>query len=422
MKHPDWAKNATLYEVNIRQYTPEGTFNAFADHLPRLRDMGIKILWLMPINPIGKVNRKGTLGSYYAISDFRTINPEYGNLDDFKALIRKIHDLDMYVLIDWVADHSAWDNFLVNEHPEYYMKDEEGNVISPVKDWTDVAGFNYNVKELREYMTESLIYWVKETNIDGFRCDVAGMVPVSFWNEAVPRIRKVKEIFMLAEWETPDMHEIAFDMTYSWDIYHLMNDIATGNKNASLIDQIWIENAHIFPADAIRLRFTSNHDENSWNGSESERMGPAVKTFAAFTFLIPGMPLIYSGQESGFAKRLAFFDKDQIDWDHYLLGYFYSTLIYLKRRNPALWCPPDGGDFKRIITDREDSVYSFCRTNGEHTVTGVFNLSNQEVSFHITSSPVSGKFRNIFSNAATEIGEGVLLHFKPWEFKILENY
>lgn len=421
MLHPDWSKNAVIYEVNIRQYTPEGTFSAFSRHLPRLKDMGVKILWLMPVYPIGLENRKGSLGSYYSISDFRGINPEFGTLEDFRALVNKIHRLGMYVLIDWVANHASKDNHLTYEHPEWFAQDENGNVISRVKDWTDVADLNYDNPDLRRYMKESLEYWIKETGVDGYRCDVAGMIPVSFWNESVPELRKLKDIFMLAEWETPDMHDIAFDATYSWDIYKLMNEIAKGAQTPEQIDHVWSENARNFPSDAIRLRFTSNHDENSWNGSEHERMGPAALTFAALSFLIPGMPLIYSGQESGFNRRLSFFDKDQIDWEFYRFSCFYKTLIHLKSANKALWNQPEGGEIKKITTERNDQVYAFSRSSGDDHVAGIFNLSGRDAGFSINHFDIPGKFRDIFSLTFTSIENGVSFSLKPWEFHIYQK-
>jgi glycosidase len=296
--HPEWAKNAVIYEVNLRQYTPEGTFKAFEQHLPRLKAMGVDILWLMPVNPIGIKNRKGSLGSYYSIKDYLGINPEFGTLDDFKSLIKKIHALGMHVIIDWVANHTSWDNNLITEHPDWYTHDPGGKIIPPVADWTDVADLNYDKKELREYMTNALIYWVKETGIDGFRCDVAGMLPVHFWNEAIPKVKAIKHVFMLAEDETPEMHDTAFDMTYSWEVYHMMNDIAKGKKTADKMDSVLKKDAAKFPPNAYRMQFTTNHDENSWNGTEYARLGDGAKAFAVMSYTIPGMPLIYSGQES----------------------------------------------------------------------------------------------------------------------------
>jgi 1,4-alpha-glucan branching enzyme len=416
--HPEWAKNAVLYEVNVRQYTPEGTFKAFEKHLPRLKSMGVDILWLMPINPIGIKNRKGTLGSYYSIKDYLAVNPEFGTIDDLKELVKQAHDLGMHVIIDWVANHSSWDNNLITEHPDWYKQDSNGKIISPVPDWTDVAGLNYKKKELREYMTNALIYWVKEADVDGFRCDVAGMLPVSFWNEAVPKIKKVKHVFMLAEWETPEMHDTAFDMTYSWDLYHLMNDIAQGKKTADLLDSTLASESAKFPADAYRMRFTSNHDENSWNGSEIERMGDASKTFAVLTFTIPGMPLIYSGQESAFNRRLKFFDKDSIEWDNFPLAVFYSALNKLKKENIALAAGSAGGKMIKVASDNDKNIYSFLRMKDNNTVFVILNLSSSEQKATLKGNSYTGDYKSLFENKDAHIDGNLSLTLKPWEFRV----
>ena len=419
--HPDWAKNAVIYEVNLRQYTPEGTFKAFQQHLPRLKKMGVEIIWFMPINPIGEKNRKGSLGSYYSVKDFLGINPELGTLEDFKNLVNEAHALGMKVIIDWIANHTSWDNNLITEHPEWYQHDAEGNIKSPVADWTDAAGLDYSQPGLREYMTNALIYWIKEADIDGYRCDVAGMVPVNFWNEAVPKIRKVKKIFMLAEWETPEMHEVAFDATYSFEFYHLMNAISRGEKNAADIDPLWEKEAEDYPLDAFRLRFTSNHDENSWSGSEVERMGHAAQTFAVLTFCVPGIPLIYSGQESAFNQRLKFFDKDLIKWDGYKLQDFYTTLINLKKRNIALWNGAAGGQMTKVTTNDNKSVYAFTRIRGSNKLFAIFNLTPhaREVSF--VTRNFYGSYTNVFTNQPVSLTEGSKLTMKPWEYLVLER-
>jgi len=254
-EHPDWSRNATIYEVNVRQFSPEGTFQALETHLPRLQKMGIKILWLMPIQPIGELNRKGSLGSYYSISDYMAVNPEFGTGDDFRRLVERAHNLGMYVILDWVANHTSWDNHLINEHPGWYKTDSTGAIIPPVPDWSDVAALDYNNKDLRAYMTEALLYWIREYGIDGYRCDVAGMLPVDFWNDAVPELRKLKPVFMLAEWETPEMHDTAFDATYAWDFHHLMNQIAQGKKTANQIDTLYNKEKATYPPHAYRMRF-----------------------------------------------------------------------------------------------------------------------------------------------------------------------
>ncbi|MCX6243215.1 MAG: alpha-amylase family glycosyl hydrolase [Bacteroidetes bacterium] len=416
--HPEWAKNAMIYEVNIRQYTPEGTFKAFEQHLPRLKSMGVDILWLMPVNPIGVKNRKGTLGSYYSIRDYVGVNPEFGTLNDFKELVKKAHGLGMHVIIDWVANHSSWDNVLVAQHPDWYTHDSSGKIIPPVADWTDVADLNYDKPELREYMTNALIWWVKETDIDGFRCDVAGMVPVSFWNKAVPRVKAVKHVFMLAEWETPDMHDTAFDMTYSWDVYHLMNDIAKGVKTADAFDSLLAAESSKFPADAYRMRFTSNHDENSWNGTEFERMGNAAQAFAVLCYTLPGMPLIYSGQESGFNRRLKFFDKDTIEWDHFRLAEFYTNLNKIKKTNPALANGADGGTMIKIESDNNKNIYCFLRVKEKNVLLVLFNLSPSSQSATLKVKVHTGHYEELLSNGSFNLNESSIVNLKPWEYRI----
>ena len=419
--HPDWSKNATIYEVNLRQYTLEGTFKAFQQHLQRLKKMGVGILWLMPVNPIGEKNRKGTLGSYYSVKDFLGINPELGTLDDFKNLVNEAHKLGMRVIIDWIANHTSWDNNLITEHPDWYMHDSEGKIKSPVKDWTDAAGLDYTQPGLREYMTNALIYWIDEADIDGYRCDVAGMVPVSFWNEAVPKLKKVKQVFMLAEWETPEMHDVAFDTTYSFDFYHLMNAIAKGEKNATEIDQLWEKETENYPLDALRLRFTSNHDENSWNGTEFERMGEAAQTFAVLSFCVPGIPLVYSGQESASNLRLKFFDKDQIIWDDYKLQDFYTTLIDLKKRNAALWNGAAGGQMTKVTTDNDKDICAFTRIRGSCKLFAIFNLSSKQQAVKFITRNYFGSYMNIFTNESITFSEDTKLTMKPWEYLVLER-
>jgi 1,4-alpha-glucan branching enzyme len=416
--HPEWAKNAVLYEVNIRQYTPEGTFKAFEKHLSRLKAMGVDILWLMPVNPIGIKNRKGSLGSYYAVKDYLAVNPEFGTKDDLKDLVNKAHELGMHVIIDWVANHTSWDNNLIAEHPDWYKHDSTGKIIAPVPDWTDVAGLNYAKKEVRDYMTNALIYWVREADIDGFRCDVAGMIPVSFWDEAVPKIKAVKHVFMLAEWETPEMHDTAFDMTYSWNAYQVMNAIAKGKKTAVALDSVLKSESAKYPADAIRMRFTTNHDENSWNGTEYTRLGDGAKTFAVLCFTMPGMPLIYSGQESAFNRSLKFFDKDIIDWDSFPLAGFYTQLDKLKKENMALSAGSAGGKMIKLDSDNGDNVYSFLRKKDNNTVFVILNLSPSEQKAILKGNNYSGDYKSLFENKDTHLDGSLSVILKPWEYRV----
>lgn len=416
--HPEWSKNAVIYEVNIRQYTPEGTLKAFEAHLPRLQKMGVDILWLMPIQPIGALNRKGSLGSYYSIKDYLAINPEFGTMDDFKSVVDHAHELGMKVILDWVGNHTSWDNELIKTHPEWYKKDSTGKIIPPVADWTDVAALDYSQPGLNEYMQNALAFYLEKVGIDGYRCDVAGMIPFTFWNSVVPQLKKIKPIFMLAEDEGVAMHDSAFDMTYSWEMFHLMNDIYKGTKSANYFDTLFAKEAATFPPDAYRMRFTSNHDENSWNGTEFERLGEAAPTFAALTFLIPGMPLIYSGQEAAWNKRLKFFDKDTIGWSGYIYEPFYTKLIQLKKSNPALWNGLEGGKIEKIRIGDPQSIFAFIRKKDSNQLFMIFNLSKQKQSVKFEESNLMGMYVNQQTGLAEKFPNKNLIVLQPWEYRI----
>ena len=416
--HPEWSRNAVIYEVNIRQYTVEGTFNAFQQHLPRLKDMGVDILWLMPINPIGEKNRKGTLGSYYSIRDYLAVNPEYGTMEDFRALVARAHELGMKVIIDWVANHSSWDNKLITEHPEWYVKDSTGSIVAPVPDWTDVADFDYSQQGLRDYMTNALLFWVKEADIDGFRCDVAGMVPVDFWNKAVPALKQVKHVFMLAEWETPEMHDTAFDMTYSWEVYKLLKEIYKGSKTPDQLDTLLAKESAEFNPDAYRMQFTTNHDENSWNGTEYELFDGNARTFTVLDYLLPGMPLIYSGQEAGLNKRLSFFDKDTIRWNDIKLAGFYATLNKLKHSNKALQNGSAGGPLVKLKTGDNPRIYGFSREAEGNRVLAIFNLSAEPATVKLAGNDLSGDYEDVFNPMIVKLDEASAMQLKPWEYRV----
>ena len=401
VKHPEWSKNLSIYEVNIRQYSEEGTFNAFAEQLPRLKELGTDILWLMPIHSIGEKNRKGTLGSYYAVKDYYGINPEFGTEEDFRSLINKAHELGMYVIIDWVANHSAWDNELINEHPDWYSKNEEGEIISPVPDWTDVADFNYDVPEMRQYMTDALKYWVKEFNIDGYRCDVAGMVPVDFWNNVRYELDKIKPVFMLAEANEPELQEYAFDMTYGWNMHFLWNEIAQGKKTVNDLAQLFETEKTKYNSNDYRMYFTSNHDENTWKGTAIERLGDALKAFTVLSATAPAMPLIYSGQEACLNKQLNFFEKDPINWETDCdLDKLYQAILNLKKENQALWNGDFGGSMKRITTTADDKIFAFERKKDESTVITILNLSPDEIEFELSDSIEGDNLTELFTKEA----------------------
>lgn len=421
-RHVAWSRNATIYEVNIRQFTPEGTFGALERQLLRLQKMGVGILWLMPVNPLGEKNRKGSLGSYYSVKDYLSVNPEYGTMEDFKRLVKHAHDLGMKVIIDWVANHTSWDNPLITEHPGWYKHNDKGEIVSPVADWTDVAALDYSNRELWKYMNEALAFWVRETDIDGYRCDVAGMMPIEYWNQAIPPLRKIKPLFMLAEDASPRMHDTAFDATYDWDFHHLMNDISKGKKPASQLDTLWLKERGKFPADAYRMLFTSNHDENSWNGTEFERMGSGAEAFAVLTFTWPGIPLVYSGQESAMKRRLRFFDKDTIPWGDYPLERFYSRLIHLKKKCKLLDSGTAGGEFVKVVTGQEQAIYSFLRRNGKEQIFVVLNLSGEARKFTISDKKCEGDYTNLFSGLKQQLKRGDVVQLKPWDYMVLKSY
>lgn len=408
VKHPEWAKNAVIYEVNTRQFTPEGTFNAMQAHLPRLKNLGVNILWFMPISKIGEKERKGELGSYYAIQDYKSINPEYGNLADFKSVVSEAHKQGFKVIIDWVANHTSRDSKWLVEHPEWFVKDSTGKVAAPF-DWTDVAKLDYTNRQMRAAMVDAMKYWITEANIDGFRCDVAGEVPTDFWNDARKQLDKVKPVFMLAEAEKPELTLHAFDMDYSWNLHSLMNQIAQGKQGVNSLVQYYKKQDSLYSKNAIRMAFTSNHDENSWNGTEFERMGAAAKTFAIFTYITPGMPLIYNGQEVAFNRRLEFFKKDIITWDGDK-GYtaFYQKMNKLKKDSKALWSGDGTGKFS-YSADSKQNTLTLERTKDQSKVVVLFNMSGKAVKM---KTPAIAKVeyltgRSYQSNATVTL--------KPWE-------
>ncbi len=412
---PEWSYNANIYEVNVRQFTAEGTFNAFAEHLPRLKDMGVDILWFMPIHPIGVANRKGTLGSSYSIKDYKGVNPEFGTLTDFKQIVDKAHELGMYVILDWVANHSAFDNQLATDHPEWYTRDSTGTIIHPAgTDWTDVADFNYNEEGMQEYMIGALKYWITEANIDGYRCDVANEVPTEFWVKARTELDKLKDVFMLAEADVPELHE-AFDMTYGWEMHALLNQVAKKEKNANDLTQYFIDQKEKYKPNDFRLYFTSNHDENTWHGSEYERMGEGAKTFAVLCVAVPGMPLIYNGQESAFKDRLEFFEKDTLDWGDYELNDFYKQLLSLKKENEVLWNGNKGGELMPINTSDKENVFAFTRSKDNSKLVAFFNLSAKDVKFTVENALPEGEFTKIFSNEKITFSNKDF-KLKAWEY------
>ncbi|MEI7678671.1 MAG: alpha-amylase family glycosyl hydrolase [Betaproteobacteria bacterium] len=354
--------------------------------------------------------------------DYLTVNPEYGSKQDFIDLVKKSHELGMKVIVDWVANHTSWDNTLITLHPEWYKKDAAGKIIPPVKDWTDVAALDYSQAGLRKYMTDALSYWIKEADIDGYRCDVAGMVPVSYWHEAIPELKKIKPVFMLAEDESPKMHDTGyFDATYSWEVYHMMNEICAGKKSADKLDSLLADETKRFPKDSYRMRFTSNHDENSWNGTEYERLGDGARAFAVLTFTFPGIPLIYSGQESAMTKRLRFFDKDTISWQNYPLEAFYSNLTQLKKKNKLIATGEGSGEFIKVATTNDKAVYAFLRKKPHRQMFVILNFSPKEQAVELKGREFEGHYREVFTGHPKDWGGGDKVILAPWAYFVYET-
>ncbi|MEZ5105474.1 MAG: alpha-amylase family glycosyl hydrolase [Draconibacterium sp.] len=417
-----WADDAVMYEVNIRQFTPEGTFNAFSKHLQRLKNLGVEILWFMPIHPIGEKNRKGTLGSYYSIKDYKAVNPEFGTFEDFKSLVSKAHEMGFRVLIDCVANHTSWDNVWMKDHKDWYTQDSLGNIVPPVSDWSDVADLNYDNPGLRAAMIDAMKFWVAKADIDGYRCDYAGGVPTDFWESARASLDSIKPVFMLAEDEDHlDLLNKAFDCYYGWTMHHYMNEIYSGEKSVIDIKGYFAQVDSTYPEGTYPIQFTSNHDENSWNGTANERLGSAVKTFAALSFTVPGMPLIYNGQEVGLNKRLEFFEKDKIDWNGDLsITELYLKLIELKKNNEALWNGSAGGAIVFLDTSDPGKLLAFKREKDGNSITVIMNLSDETLEGSV-SSVRENEIKEYFSGRKITFGNDEILVLKPWEYLVFEK-
>ncbi|WP_299836176.1 alpha-amylase family glycosyl hydrolase [uncultured Tenacibaculum sp.] len=432
----DVLETAVIYEANIRQYSPEGSFDAFTKDIPELKKLGVKIIWLMPVFPISETKRKATggenskfasefpegerekyLGSYYAVSDFKKINPEFGTIEDFRELVKTAHDNGIYVILDWVPNHTGWDHTWLTTNPDFYTKNDKGEVVHPEgTDWTDVADLNYDNPELRKQMIADMSHWITNEGVDGFRCDVAGQVPTAFWQEAIPQLRAKKDIFMLAEaWEPELLKDGLFDMGYGWDRHHAMNHIAKGEKNVKEWDSTFIKDQKRYAKDDIIMTFVTNHDENSWNGTIKERMGEGANAFTVLSYVTPGMPLIYSGQEYGLSHRLKFFEKDSIPKAKGAAWNLLAELANLKKTNKAL----NGGKEKASYTNidlKNDHVLAFSREKEGDKVTFVGNLSkdSQKVTLPLTEDQKDYFTKKEFKGT-TEV------ELQPWEYLVLEK-
>ncbi|SHI76878.1 Maltogenic Amylase, C-terminal domain [Mesonia phycicola] len=436
-------ENAVIYEANIRQYSPEGSFEAFTKDIPKLKEMGVKILWVMPIYPISQVKKKSAngkfaediedpnerekiLGSYYAISDYTAVNPEFGTKEDFRKLVKTAHENDIYVILDWVPNHTGWDHVWIEQHPDYYTQNENGEIIDPINPetgeswgWDDVADLNYDNPEMRKEMIADMIYWIKEENIDGFRCDVANNVPTNFWEQAIPQLRAEKNVFMLAEaWQPELMENNLFNMVYGWDLHHEMNKIAQGKLTAEAWEEKMKEVQEKYKKEHLLMNFTSNHDENSWNGTVSERLKGGVETFAALSFMAPGMPLIYSGQEYDMDKRLRFFEKDTIYKETNKMFSVYKKLGQLKNNSKALSTGEQPASYEVVENSSPKKVISFKRTKGKETIIYIANVTENEVEVELN---LEGDFKDYMENNKTlTIKNNKKIKMLPWEYHILK--
>jgi glycosidase len=415
---PDWYKQSNIYEVNVRQYTSEGSFKAFSASLPRLKQMGVDILWFMPVTPISKTDRKGTLGSYYAVADYKAINPEFGTMDDFKHLVNQAHEEGFKVIIDWVANHTGADHPWLTQHPDFYNRDSTGKA-KYVFDWTDTRDLNFDNKEMRDSMIAAMKYWIIETGIDGFRCDVAGEVPADFWKDCIRQLRQEKKVFMLAEADKGELHAAGFDASYPWDMFQTMKKVATGERNALALDTVLMRQDSTFPAGAVRLYFTSNHDENSWNKSDFATF-PGLKhgAFAVLTQTMrASLPLIYSGQEEPVLRAIPFFEKDSMGFKKYARAPFYKMLLELRKRNEAL---ATDASFRKVSVGDDKALYAYVREKGKSKVLVILNLSAKEQTITIKDNSLVGEPMNLFLGAKEPFKLNHSFNIEPWGYIVCE--
>ena len=422
MLHPDWSYRSVLYEMNVRQLTHEGTLRAAAARLAFLRDLGIDAVWLMPVCPIGEEGRKGSLGSYYSIRDYCAVNSELGTLEDFDAFVTEAHRLGMKVLLDWVANHTARDARWITEHPDFYVYDDQGRPAVPW-DWTDTAKLDYSNPAVWDAQAEAMEFWLREHHVDGFRCDMAMLVPIEFWQQASAELRALRsDLFMLAEAEEDNLFEGgAFDASYQWGIHHLMCDVAKGTRRVwDLRDAIYADMAR-YPAEAMRMSFTSNHDENSWSGSEFERFGDALEVMTALTFLMPRtIPLIYTGQEVGYDHSFAFFERDPLP--HYKptrQSEVYRRLARLKHTQPALAAGERGGDMVEIDNNAKDCMMTFVRERGRSRVVAMLNLSPWTIHADFHTGGYAGEYLDAMTCERIVLPEHFECDILPWHYRIL---
>lgn len=418
---PEWLKSATIYQINTRQFTPQGTLQAAQEQLPRLKDLGIDVVWLMPIHPIGEVKRKGSLGSPYAVKDYFEVNPEIGTKEDLKGFIEQAHSMGMYVILDWVANHTAWDNVIKEANPDWYIRDFKGDNIPTLWfDWTDIIDLDFSNLELQDYMVKAMTYWVEEFGVDGYRCDAAGLVPNAFWGRVSYELNQIKPVFMLAEWEGPQFYEHGFDATYAWSWWQTMHNIALGKAKANAFNAYYAWNDGYYPDRAMRLMYTSNHDANAWEATQFEAFGEALNAAIALSVISEGIPMIYNGQEAGNNKRLEFFERDPIHWQTHPIGDLYRSLFALKKSNSALWNGKWGARMMPIHNDNSENILSFVRANERDKVVAIFNLSAQTQQVKLLDHALyTGTYKTFSTGNVKSLNTDTELSLEPWEYLIL---
>jgi hypothetical protein len=422
LKHPDWTEKAVLYQINTRQFTPEGTFVAAEKQLPRLKEMGVDILWLMPIHPIGEKNRKGTLGSPYAVKDYYGVNPEFGTKEEFKHFVDAAHKMGFKVILDWVANHTAWDNPMHDKHPDWYEKDWKGaERPTPWFDWSDIIDLDYSKAGLREYMTGALKYWVKEYDVDGYRADTAGLIPLDFWENARGELDAIKPVYMLGEFDQRDIHAKAFDASYAWKWNNAMHDVAVGKSDIGALFGYYSELESAWPAEAMRMTYTENHDQNAWEGTQFERFGSGLNNAIVLSFVGDGMPLIHNGQEAGNAKRLKFFEKDPIEWKAHPNDALFKKLITFRDGHPALHNAPWGGRMVPVVNDSKMKVLTFARQKGADKVLAMFNMSGTVQTFAMSDGPIEGTYADFAGGGAVTLTKDSKVTLLPWSYQILAS-
>ena len=423
---PAWARNAVIYEVNVRQFTPEGTFAALEKHLPRLQQLGVDILWLMPVQPIGKLNRKGSFGSYYSISNYTAVNPEFGTDADFRHFVAAAHQRHMHVILDWVANHTAFDNPWTTQHKDYYLLRKDGSISVPLDengketDWTDVAQLQFDNHAVWRAMTAAMRWWITNTGIDGFRQDHADGPPRAFWDFARASIDSARpNLFWLAESEDPKL-QADFEATYGWELYHLLNDVTEGKQSTAALDTYFVRNEQRFPRAAYRMYFTSNHDENSWAGTEFERMGDNDRpAYVLCATAEQSFPLLYTGQEASMHKRLRFFEKDTVDWSDTSAVPFYRALFQLKHRDTVVWNGAWGGAQRKLQTDGGDRVYAFTRARGAHSIVVAVNFGDAPAHVTYRRLPRPGAYADWFSRERLSLRANGTLDIPAHGYRLL---